>query len=482
MSDSLRSDGGAGLRFGGARDGLASMMSASARPVLKPSTGPDLPTMVAALHEAMINSLDSDKLAAAAPGEARKLVEETIATLIATGDYPVYGEVRQRLVSLVADEVLGLGPIQALVDDSSVTEVMVNAPDQVYFERDGVIHPSDITFRDDGHVRRVAERILSQIGRRVDEGTPMVDARLNDGSRVNITIPPATPVHSTITIRKFRRDRYRIEDLIAAKTLDEKMAEFLGACTTYKLNILISGGTGSGKTTFLNALSAYIPRSERIVTIEDPVELALQQRHVIKMEARPPDMTGAHAIAQRDLLRNALRMRPDRIIIGEIRGAEAFEIFLVAGRGDRRERPAVEGAVEGDDLIALWPSGNGLILPRHLDRAFHRFRAGVLEKGGVGEGVFDQAFREPLALGDLVEVRDVPELLGLLGDGFHQRRVGMAERIHGNAGTEIEILFAVGRGQPSTFAALETHIGACVGRQYGRDHGMRLLGSLGFGP
>ena len=353
MSDSLRSDGGAGLRFGGARDGLASMMSASARPVLKPSTGPDLPTMVAALHEAMINSLDSDKLAAAAPGEARKLVEETIATLIATGDYPVYGEVRQRLVSLVADEVLGLGPIQALVDDISITEVMVNAPDQVYFERDGVIHPSDITFRDDGHVRRVAERILSQIGRRVDEGTPMVDARLSDGSRVNITIPPATPVHSTITIRKFRRDRYRIEDLIVAKTLDERMAEFLGACTTYKLNILISGGTGSGKTTFLNALSAYIPRSERIVTIEDPVELALQQRHVIKMEARPPDMTGAHAITQRDLLRNALRMRPDRIIIGEIRGAEAFEMLQAMNTGHEGSLSTVHANSPRDALARI---------------------------------------------------------------------------------------------------------------------------------
>ncbi len=353
MSDSLRNDGAAGLRFGGSRDGLASMMSASARPVLKPSSGPDLPTMVAALHEALINSLDADKLAAAAPGEARKLVEETIATLIATGDYPVYGEVRQRLVSLVADEVLGLGPIQALVDDSSITEVMVNGPDQVYFERDGVIHPSDITFRDDTHVRRVAERILSQIGRRVDEGTPMVDARLSDGSRVNITIPPATPVHPTITVRKFRRDRYRIEDLIAAHTLDERMAEFLGACTTYKLNILISGGTGSGKTTFLNALSAYIPRSERIVTIEDPVELALQQRHVIKMEARPPDMTGAHAITQRDLLRNALRMRPDRIIIGEIRGPEAFEMLQAMNTGHEGSLSTVHANSPRDALARI---------------------------------------------------------------------------------------------------------------------------------
>ena len=352
MSDIMRNDG-PGLRFGGTREGLATAMSNAARPVLKPPTGPDLPTMVATLHEAVISNLDVEKLNKAAPHEARKLVEDAITALIANGDFPVYGEVRQRLVSLVADEVLGLGPIQALVDDDSVTEVMVNGPASVYYERDGVIHPSDVTFRNEEHVRRVAERILSQIGRRVDEGTPMVDARLADGSRVNITIPPATPVYPTITIRKFRRDRYRVEDLIAANTLDERMAEFLGACTTYKLNILISGGTGSGKTTFLNALSAYIPRNERIITIEDPVELALQQRHVIKMEARPPDMNGAHAITQRDLLRNALRMRPDRIIIGEIRGAEAFEMLQAMNTGHEGSLSTVHANSPRDALARV---------------------------------------------------------------------------------------------------------------------------------
>ncbi|HMO55149.1 MAG TPA: CpaF family protein [Tepidiformaceae bacterium] len=249
--------------------------------------------------------------------------------------------------------MLGLGPIQSLVDDETVTEVMVNGASNVYYERDGVLHPSDVAFRNEEHVRRVAERILSQIGRRVDEGTPMVDARLADGSRVNITIPPATPVHATITIRKFRRDRYRIEDLIAANTLDERMAEFLGACTTYKLNVLISGGTGSGKTTFLNALSAYIPRNERIITIEDPVELALQQRHVIKMEARPPDMTGSHSISQRDLLRNALRMRPDRIIIGEIRGSEAFEMLQAMNTGHEGSLSTVHANSPRDALARV---------------------------------------------------------------------------------------------------------------------------------
>lgn len=354
MTEFGRSDSGPTMRSNGAgREGLATLMANPARNVLKPSSGPDMTTMVAALHEALISSIDAEKLNAASPQDARKLVEEAALATISTGDYPVYGEARQRLVSLVADEVLGLGPVQALVDDDTVTEVMVNGANSVYFERDGVIYPSDISFRDDEHVRRVAERILSQIGRRVDEGTPMVDARLQDGSRVNITIPPATPEHPTVTIRKFRRDRYRIEDLIAARTLDEKMAEFLGACATYKLNILISGGTGSGKTTFLNALSAYIPRSERIVTIEDPLELALQQRHVIKMEARPPDMTGQHAIAQRDLLRNALRMRPDRIIIGEIRGAEAFEMLQAMNTGHEGSLSTVHANSPRDALSRI---------------------------------------------------------------------------------------------------------------------------------
>ena len=353
MNEVPRNEQSAGLRFGGNREGLGTAMANAARPVLKAPSGPDLPALVAALHESVISHLDTEKLDAAPAFEARKLVEEAIAALIASGDYPVYGEVRQRLIHLVADEVLGLGPIQSLVDDETVTEVMVNGASNVYYERDGVLHPSDVAFRNEEHVRRVAERILSQIGRRVDEGTPMVDARLADGSRVNITIPPATPVHATITIRKFRRDRYRIEDLIAANTLDERMAEFLGACTTYKLNVLISGGTGSGKTTFLNALSAYIPRNERIITIEDPVELALQQRHVIKMEARPPDMTGSHSISQRDLLRNALRMRPDRIIIGEIRGSEAFEMLQAMNTGHEGSLSTVHANSPRDALARV---------------------------------------------------------------------------------------------------------------------------------
>ena len=354
MPELGRSDGSSTFRFATAKpDGVAALMTPTPQQVLKPSTGPDLQQMVANLHASLIDRLDPDKMKTADGRESRRMVEEAALALLITGDYPVYGELRTRLVSLVADEVLGLGPIQPLLDDQSVSEIMVNGYDTVYFERNGVIQLSDICFRDEDHVRRVAERILSGIGRRVDEGTPMVDARLPDGSRVNITIPPATPGHSTITVRKFRTDRYRIEELVHANTLDARMAEFLGLCVTYRLNILISGGTGSGKTTFLNALSAYIPRIERIVTIEDPLELALQQRHVIRMEARPPDMTGNHAITQRDLLRNSLRMRPDRIIIGEIRGAEAFEMLQAMNTGHEGSLSTVHANSPRDALARV---------------------------------------------------------------------------------------------------------------------------------
>ncbi len=320
-----------GFRLTGARD--SALAVASPLEDVRHDDGPGLSPLVASLHTALIDSLDPEKLRSADPKEARRLVEDAARALIASREYQVYGDAREQLIRFAADEVLGLGPIQALIDDESISEVMVNAPDVVYYEQNGMIHESGLAFRDDSHVRRVAERILTPIGRRVDEGTPMVDARLADGSRVNITIPPATPEYTTITVRKFRRDRYRMEDLIGAGTLDDRMADFLGMCTKYKLNTLISGGTGSGKTTFLNALSASIPTVERIVTIEDPLELLLQQRHVIKMEARPPDMTGRHAITQRDLLRNALRMRPDRIIVGEVRGSEAFEMMQAMNTG-----------------------------------------------------------------------------------------------------------------------------------------------------
>ena len=236
------------------------------------------------------------------PEERRKVVEQAAETLLRREMPGVGGITRDQIVSRVVDEVVGLGPIDALMRDPSISEVMVNAPDEVFFEREGILYLSDVRFRDDGHILRVIERIIAPIGRRVDESSPMVDARLPDGSRVNVIIPPVAPKSPTITIRKFRADKLTMNDLVAAGTITEDMVEFLKACVQVKLNILISGGTGTGKTTFLNALSAFIPETERIVTIEDPVEIKLQQPHVVTLEARPANIDGKGEVSQRDLL------------------------------------------------------------------------------------------------------------------------------------------------------------------------------------
>jgi len=245
------------------------------------------------------------------------------------------------VVSAVTDEVLGLGPIETLLRDPSVSEVMVNAPDLIYFERDGKLQRSPARFRDNAHIMRIAERIVSRIGRRVDESSPMVDARLPDGSRVNIIIPPVAPNSPTITIRKFRADKMKLEDLVAVGSIPAEPALFLSAAVKIRRNIMVSGGTGSGKTTLLNALSGAIGDDERVVTIEDPTELRLQQPHVVSLEARPPSIEGKGEVTQRDLVRNALRMRPDRIIIGEVRGGEAFDMLQAMNTGH-------EGSISND--------------------------------------------------------------------------------------------------------------------------------------
>ena len=293
----------------------------------------DLSQIAAELHDALLKNLDLEKLHQTPAAEARSLVEDALAALMPAVGVPPHGEVAERVTVMVLDEVLGLGPLQALLDDVSVQEIMVNAPDQVYVERDGRLQRTDVRFRDDAHIRRIADRILAVIGRRVDESSPLVDARLADGSRVNITIPPASPKHPVVTIRKFRKDRLDLDALMSVGSLDGRMAELLAESVTQRMNILISGGTGSGKTTMLNAISSFIPKGERILTIEDPLELTLQQPHVVSLEARPADMTGKHSITQRELLRNSLRMRPDRIIVGEIRGSEAFEMLQAMNTG-----------------------------------------------------------------------------------------------------------------------------------------------------
>ena len=246
---------------------------------------------------------------------------------------PVPRNERARIIAELVDEVLGYGPIDQLLKDDSVSEVMVNSPNQVYVERKGKLVLSDVQFRDDAHVMYIIEKIVAPLGRRIDESSPMVDARLPDGSRVNAIIPPLALKGPCLTIRKFAKDPFTVEDLINFGTMTEEMAEFLQACVEGKLNIVVSGGTGSGKTTTLNVLSSFIPSDERIVTVEDAAELQLRQEHVVTLETRPPNIEGKGAITMRDLVRNSLRMRPDRIVVGEVRSGEALDMLQAMNTG-----------------------------------------------------------------------------------------------------------------------------------------------------
>lgn len=240
---------------------------------------------------------------------------------------------RVALVREIYDEVVGLGPLEPLLADPEITEIMVNGPKQVYIEKKGKITESNVKFRDDAHIMHIVNRIVSPIGRRVDEASPMVDARLPDGSRVNAIIPPIALTGPTVTIRKFSKDPITEKDLLKFGTINGPMLAFLEACVRGKLNIMVSGGTGSGKTTFLNVLSGFIPKNERIITIEDAAELQLKQRHVITLESRPANIEGTGTVSIRDLVRNSLRMRPDRIIVGEIRSGEALDMLQAMNTG-----------------------------------------------------------------------------------------------------------------------------------------------------
>ncbi|MFM1542474.1 CpaF family protein [Helcococcus ovis] len=241
--------------------------------------------------------------------------------------------IRKKLIEQIYDETIGLGPLEVLLKDDSISEIMVNGPDQIYVERKGKLELTPIKFRDNNHVLNIIDRIISPIGRRCDESTPMVDARLQDGSRVNAIIPPVSLVGPSITIRKFSKTPLAIADLIKYNSLSYQMASFLEACVIGKANIMVFGGTGSGKTTLLNTLSGFIPENERIVTIEDAAELQLKQPHTITLESRPENVEGTGAITIRDLVKNSLRMRPDRIVVGEVRAGEALDMLQAMNTG-----------------------------------------------------------------------------------------------------------------------------------------------------
>ena len=265
--------------------------------------------------------------------ELRTSAREELTQIVDAEQVPLSAEERARLVQDVADDVLGYGPLQRLLDDPDVTEIMVNRMDQIYVERKGKLTLSELRFSSEDHLRRVIERIVSKVGRRIDESSPLVDARLEDGSRVNAVIPPLAVGGSSLTIRKFSKVPLTVQDLINFGSVTPEMAELLNACVKAKLNIIVSGGTGTGKTTLLNVLSSFIQDNQRIVTIEDAVELQIQQDHVVRLESRPPNTEGKGEVTIRELLRNSLRMRPDRIVVGEVRGGEALDMLQAMNTG-----------------------------------------------------------------------------------------------------------------------------------------------------
>jgi pilus assembly protein CpaF len=309
--------------------------------------------MKSRLHRTLINRMDLTKLADLTPEQLNAEVSRLAESVLAQDSMPLSVAERDRLVNDVQHELFGLGPLEPLLADTTISDILVNSHNTIYIERRGKLERSQVAFKDDEHLMRVIERIVSTVGRRIDESSPMVDARLRDGSRVNAIIPPLSLDGPVLSIRRFGAEPLRMSALIENKGLTKDIADMMDMCVRARLNVVISGGTGAGKTTLLNALSAYIPEEQRIVTIEDSAELQLQQPHVVRLETRPPNIEGKGEVTQRDLVKNALRMRPDRIVIGEVRGGEAIDMLQAMNTGHDGSLTTIHANTPRDALSRL---------------------------------------------------------------------------------------------------------------------------------
>jgi pilus assembly protein CpaF len=301
----------------------------------------------------LINRLDLTRLDRIPPAALKDEITRITEDMITQEAIPLSVAERERLVAEVRDELFGLGPLEPLLHDPTVSDILVNTHEQVYVERRGKLHQTDVVFKDDDHLMQIIDRIVSRVGRRIDESSPMVDARLPDGSRINAIIPPLAIDGPILSIRRFGTIKISMDELIRYGSVTPAMAFVLEGCVKARLNILISGGTGAGKTTLLNVLSSYIPADERIITIEDSAELQLQQEHVVRLETRPPNIEGKGIITQRDLVRNALRMRPDRIVVGEVRGEEAIDMLQAMNTGHDGSLTTVHANTPRDAVARL---------------------------------------------------------------------------------------------------------------------------------
>jgi pilus assembly protein CpaF len=420
------------------------VMPAEQAPVLsrpKVSLSREATELKYTVYDRLMRELDPARLTADLDGDAaRRAVEDAVADLLAQERVNLSRADELTIMREVADEVVGYGPIEPLLHDESITEVMINKPDKVFYERDGRVHLSERVFRDDDHVLRLIDKIVSPMGRRIDESSPMVDARLPDGSRVNAIIPPLAVGGPSLTIRKFSKRPYVEADLIRFGTMTPAIAALLKACVWSRMNILVSGGTGSGKTTFLNVISSYISNHERIVSIEDPAELQLKQDNWVSLETRPANIEGRGQVSQRDLLRNALRMRPDRIIVGECRAGEAFDMLQAMNTGHDGSLTTVHANTPRDALARI----ENMVLMANLDLPVRAIREQVssaihlvVQLSRLSDGT-----RRITHLTEIVGMeQDVITMHDLFT--FHQRGLGEDGRVIGEvAPTGIRPLFA----------------------------------------
>jgi pilus assembly protein CpaF len=414
--------------------------------------GDDHRHLKAQLHHQLVAGMDLSVLGTMDKEELRVEVRRVADELCQRSSSLLNRAERERLVNEVLDETFGLGPLEPLMNDPSITDILINGYQTVYVERNGMLELAPVTFTDEQHLLHIVQRIVGQAGRRVDETSPMVDSRLPDGSRINAIIPPLALDGALVSIRRFGAKPIQAQDLVAKKSLTLEMADFLGACVQARLNVLVSGGTGSGKTTLLNALSAFIPSDERVITIEDAAELRLQQRHVGRLETRPSNAEGVGEVATRDLVRNALRMRPDRIIIGECRGPEALDMLQAMNTGHEGSLTTIHSNDTRDALgrleIMVGMAGFDLplwVIRRQITSAIH---------------LIIQVSR---LLGGARKVVKVSEVMGLEGDtivmqdifAFKQTGIDDKRKAQGYFHTTgirphcLERLAAVGAGLPS---------------------------------
>ncbi len=326
------------------------------------------------VHDRLLDMIDLSIIDTVSPGQLKQEIRSVVEGILAQDGFkvPMNYDEREALCNEVEDEVMGLGPIEPLMHDPTVTDILVNSYKQVYVEKYGKLHPTPIRFRDDTHLKKIIDRIVSAVGRRIDESSPMVDARLPDGSRVNAIVPPLAIDGPSLSIRRFAADPLELEDLITLKSLTPEIGDLIQGIVRSRLNVLISGGTGTGKTTLLNVFSRFIPDDERIITIEDSAELQLKQEHVVRLETKPANIEGKGEVTQRDLVRNSLRMRPDRIIVGEVRGGEVLDMLQAMNTGHDGSLTTVHANSPRDALLRLETlvAMSGLSIPHEAVRQY----------------------------------------------------------------------------------------------------------------